>query len=80
VTARTLQRKLRSLADTTPAAYLRDYRMARARKLLSDSRRTVTEVAHAVGYSSSQYFSRAFRNAHGEPPESWRNRSEALTD
>jgi signal transduction histidine kinase/DNA-binding response OmpR family regulator/ligand-binding sensor domain-containing protein len=80
VTARTLQRKLRSLADTTPAAYLRDYRMARARELLADPRHTVTEVAHAVGYSSSQYFSRAFRKVHGEPPETWRSRAEALTD
>ena len=75
ITPRTLQRKLRSLLDTTPAQHLRDYRMARARELLSDPDRTVTEIAHAVGYSSSQYFSRTFRHVHGESPEGWRQRA-----
>jgi signal transduction histidine kinase/DNA-binding response OmpR family regulator/ligand-binding sensor domain-containing protein len=80
VTPRTLQRKLRALADTTPATYLRDYRMARARELLGNPRLTITEVALAVGYSSSQYFSRAFRQAHGEPPETWRRRKKACSE
>ena len=74
ITPRTLQRKLRSLADCTPAAYLRDYRMARARDWLRVSERPVTDIAFCVGYSSSQYFSRAFRELHGQPPEAWRKR------
>jgi len=74
LTPRTLQRKLRSLADRTPAAYLREYRMARARDWLQNSGRPVTDIAFCVGYSSSQYFSRAFRELHGEPPEAWRQR------
>ena len=72
LTQRTLQRKLKSLTGRTPAAYLRKYRLARARELLLSTDDSVTDVAHACGFSSSQYFSRAFRDEHGAPPEKWR--------
>jgi len=72
LTPRTLQRKLKSLTGRTPAAYLREYRLARARQLLRLSDDSVTDIAHACGFSSSQYFSRAFRDEHGAPPEKWR--------
>lgn len=78
LTPRTLQRKLKSLTGRTPAAYLREYRLARARQLLLSSDDNVTDIAHACGFSSSQYFSRTFRDEHGAPPEKWRqNRSAA---
>ncbi len=72
LTPRTLQRKLKSLTGRTPAAYLREYRLARARRLLLSSDDSVTDIAHACGFSSSQYFSRTFRDEHGAPPEKWR--------
>ena len=72
LTPRTLQRKLKSLIGRTPAAYLREYRLARARKLLASTDDSVTDIAHACGFSSSQYFSRTFRDAYGVPPEKWR--------
>lgn len=72
LTPRTLQRKLKSLTGRTPAAYLREYRLARARRLLRFTDDNVTDIAHACGFSSSQYFSRAFRDEHGAPPEKWR--------
>jgi len=80
ITTRTLQRKLRSLADRTPATYLRDYRMARARAWLRDTDRPVTEVAFGVGYASSQYFSRVFGQLHGEAPERWRRRQRGTAE
>ena len=72
LTPRTLQRKLKSLTGRTPAGYLREYRLARARQLLLSTDDSVTDIAHACGFSSSQYFSRAFRYEHGAPPEKWR--------
>jgi len=72
LTSRTLQRKLKSLTGRTPAAYLREYRLGRARQLLLDTDDSVTDIAHACGFSSSQYFSRTFRDEHGAPPEKWR--------
>ena len=80
VTPRTLQRKLKALLGQSPAHYIRDFRMARARELLRETERTVTEIAHAVGYSSSQYFSRAFRQVHGRPPEAWRRTADSPAD
>lgn len=80
VTPRTLQRKLKSLLGQSPAHFIRDFRMARARELLRDTDRTVTEIALAVGYASSQYFSRAFRQVHGRPPETWRKTVDSSAD
>ncbi|MGK7296883.1 MAG: ATP-binding protein [Candidatus Wenzhouxiangella sp. M2_3B_020] len=80
VAPRTLQRKLKSLLGQSPAHFIRDFRMARARELLRETDRSVTEIALAVGYSSSQYFSRAFRQVHGRPPEAWRRTVDSSTD
>lgn len=71
VTPRTLQRKIKALTGRTPAEYLRDFRMARARQMLLEGR-TATEVAFELGFSSSQYFSRVFRDQHGMPPDRWK--------
>jgi len=80
LTPRTLQRKLKSLTGRTPAAYLREYRLARARQLLRSTDGSVTDIAHACGFSSSQYFSRAFRDEHGAPPEQWRQGQTPIDD
>ena len=74
ITPRTLQRKIKALCNQTPAAYLRDYRLARARKLLINSDQTITQIAHACGFSSSQYFSRVFSKVVGLSPDQWRQK------
>jgi AraC family transcriptional regulator len=40
-------------------------RLAHARKLIGNSRLSITEVAGAVGYDSRSAFARSFRHAHG---------------
>ena len=60
---------LRSFATTyrtTPAAYLSARRIERAQDLLRAANLTVTEVCHAVGYSSLGSFSSTFREIVGE--------------
>lgn len=56
----------------TPNDYLLRLRVNRARERLADPARTVTEVAHAVGFSSSQYFSNVFRKYTGTTPSAFR--------
>ena len=51
-----------------PLAYLTQWRMQQARKLLNDPARTVLVVANQVGYASEAAFSRAFRKHFGVPP------------
>lgn len=68
---------LRSFATTyrrTPAAYLAARRIERAQDLLRAANLTVTEVCHAVGYSSLGSFSSTFRQVVGETPSAFQRR------
>lgn len=47
-------------------------RMATARELLDTSDRTITSIAHQVGYDDPLYFSRQFRKIHGSSPSEYR--------
>jgi two-component system response regulator YesN len=53
--------------------YLTRLRIERARELLSDPLRRVSEVAFAVGYADVDRFRAAFIAATGQPPTTWRN-------
>lgn len=59
---------------TTPAAYLAERRVERAQDLLRAANLTVTEVCHAVGYSSLGSFSSKFREVVGESPSEFQRR------
>ena len=57
---------------TTPIKYLQRYRIHQAKKMLKDTALSVTEIALAVGFSDSGYFSRVFHRETGFPPETFR--------
>lgn len=57
---------------TTPIKYLQRYRIHQAKKLLKETSLNVTEIALAVGFSDSGYFSRIFHRETGLPPEAFR--------
>lgn len=56
----------------TAFEFVRDHRISMAQKLLSKTRFSITQIADAVGYSSSANFSTAFRNAVGCTPREYR--------
>ena len=56
----------------TPIAYLNRYRVNQAKRLLTDTDQSVTEIALQVGFSDSGYFSRVFRREVGLSPEAYR--------
>jgi AraC-like DNA-binding protein len=58
----------------TPAAYLSQRRVERAQDLLRATNLTVTEVCHAVGFSSLGSFSSRFRDLVGESPSDFQRR------
>lgn len=58
----------------TPAAYLRERRIERAQDLLRATNLTVTEVCHAVGYTSLGSFSAGFTQVVGESPSDYQRR------
>lgn len=57
---------------TGPIDMLRTIRLRRAAELLANSQIPVKRVAQMVGYDSRTYFSRAFKDEHGLPPEAFR--------
>jgi AraC-like DNA-binding protein len=59
---------------TTPAAYLSARRVERAQDLLRGTNLTITEVCHAVGFTSLGSFSSRFREIVGESPSEFQRR------
>lgn len=53
-------------------SYLTELRLARAKELLGDPKRSVSEVAREVGYASENRFRSAFKKLCGLSPRSWR--------
>lgn len=79
VDVRTLQRKLRSLLDQTPAGLLQDVRLDKARALLLGKERSIKDIAASCGFSSPQMFSKVFSQTEGLPPSQWRRRAQSRT-
>lgn len=54
------------------SAYLNEYRIARARELLQNTRLNVREISIACGYSDANYFARVFKRVTGMTPTEYR--------
>ena len=67
-TRSTLHRRLKTDADMTPSALIRQVRLAEGRALLRAGEGTVSEVAYAVGFKSVSHFSRTYSRRYGLPP------------
>lgn len=52
--------------------YLTEYRIERAKRLLTEGECKIYEVAESVGYSSSQYFSQVFLRLTGHTPANYK--------
>ncbi|ASC71774.1 AraC family transcriptional regulato [Halomicronema hongdechloris C2206] len=63
-----LKRGFRQVFGTTVFGYLHHYRLDYARQLLQQGTKTVTGVAHTVGFASRSSFARAFRKKFGINP------------
>jgi transcriptional regulator GlxA family with amidase domain len=67
-------RLFRAAYGQTPAAYLSERRVERAQDLLRNTNLTVTEICHAVGFSSLGSFSSRFTEITGESPSAFQAR------
>ena len=68
---RQLQRKLKRLTGTTPAAFIRCYRLDAAAQLLEAEAGTVSEIAYEVGFGTPKTFARRFKERFGCPPSEY---------
>ncbi|MCI5650236.1 MAG: helix-turn-helix domain-containing protein [Fusicatenibacter sp.] len=54
------------------SAYLNEYRVEKAKKLLLQSNTGIREISEACGYSDSNYFTRVFKRITGMTPSEYR--------
>jgi len=65
-----------ALVGTPPIRYLTAWRLQTAKLHLRETRKTMAQLAHLVGYESEEAFSRAFKREFGLPPTRWREKNQ----
>ena len=63
-----LYRKVTSLTGFSPNDLLNEYRLEKAKELLTKKKHNVSEVAFVTGFSSPSYFTKCFKNKFGLLP------------
>jgi TolB-like protein/class 3 adenylate cyclase/Tfp pilus assembly protein PilF len=63
-----LLRKIKKLTNVSASQFIRQVRLREAMDLLKQSSLTVSEVSFKVGFSSTSYFIKCFREEYGYPP------------
>lgn len=71
---RECHRTFREVLRTTPANYLRDYRVEQACRMLSHTTRPVGSVAELSGFGTASLFARLFKESLGCTPSEYRRR------
>lgn len=64
---------IRKETGQSPKEYIQNKSIYEAKKLLWETRMTISEIAYLLGYQYPQYFSRAFKTATGLTPVEYRN-------
>lgn len=67
-----LKKGFKQLYGISPMEYVRNVRMSLAKELISNSEKTISEIAFELGYSHSQHFHRAFKKEFGVVPTVFR--------
>lgn len=73
-----LIRQFKSELGVSPVDYVLRKRVTEAKKLLSGTELSISDIAEAVGFSSGSYFSQRFRLATGMSPMSFRHNSHEM--
>lgn len=67
----TLFRKVEALTGETPKQFIQSYRLERAAQLLKARAGNITEIAFKVGFSSSAYFTKCFKEKFHQLPSAF---------
>ena len=71
-----LHRKLTALTGQATSSFIRSFRLHKARKLLMETDRNISEIAYEAGFADPNYFTRAFVKEHGITPKEMRRSPE----
>ncbi|MCE7994686.1 MAG: helix-turn-helix domain-containing protein [Roseivirga sp.] len=75
-----LLRKVQKLTGLSVSVFIRQVRLHRAKALLQDSSFNVSEVSYKVGFNSTSYFIKCFREQYGYPPGEEAKRASELAE
>ncbi len=67
-----LMRSFKAQTGLSVAAYVRERRLQRAREMLSEPRRSLSQVAFDTGFSDHSHLTRSFKARFGVTPSQWR--------
>ncbi len=67
-----LSRVFRRELNMTPTEFLTHFRIEQAKRMLTDTRKPVSQIARAVGFPDENYFTRIFRKLTGQTPSRYR--------
>ena len=63
-----LYRKVKALTGYSVVDLLRKARLAKAKRLLETTDKNISEVAYEVGFTTSSYFAKRFKEEYGVRP------------
>mgnify|MGYP000761511675 CR=1 FL=1 len=69
-----LYNKLKALTDMGANDYINKFRMEKAITYITGTDMTFTEIAEKVGFTTSRYFSTAFKQYTGETPTQYKEK------
>lgn len=76
ISKRECYRLFKRQTGISPAAYVTQYRLQKAQRLLCETEKSVTEVALECGFGSSSYFAKVFGRTYGMAPREYRREAE----
>lgn len=65
--------KIKALTGISPVELLRDMRLREARRLLTTTELSISEIAYEAGFSTPAYFTKCFSEAYGQTPSELRD-------
>lgn len=68
----TLKAVFKTVFGKPLSAYMKEYRMKRAKELLSNGGLSIAEIAYEVGYENQSKFTKAFKDFAGQLPKDYR--------
>jgi transcriptional regulator GlxA family with amidase domain len=71
---RNFKRRFRSATGDSPLAYIQRYRIEAAKRLLENTRSTISEICYQIGYEDMGFFRRIFKRQVGLTPYEYRQR------
>jgi transcriptional regulator GlxA family with amidase domain len=74
LTAQHLRKIFKAATGKSPVDYLWDTRLEHARRLITGTGLTLSEISAECGFTNPYHFSRKFRQAYDEPPREYRKR------